>query len=122
MKCPRCRVGKLFTTANPYRLNKLSDMPKTCPCCGVSYFPEIGFYWGAMYISYGLTVLFSIVNVLLLWWLFGFNLTAWLTGNALLLLLGFPLYYRYSRAIWLSAFVYYREEAHAAAVKKCGGK
>lgn len=85
-------------------------MPQRCAVCGQIYFPEVGFYWGAMYISYGLTVLFSAINVGLLWLLFGFNMWLLIIGNAILLLAGMPLFYRYSRAIWLMFFVSFDQE------------
>jgi hypothetical protein len=111
MKCPRCHHGNLFTDPNPYHLKHITDMPKNCLVCNEIYFPEVGFYWGAMYISYALTVLFSGINVLLLWLIIGFNLYGLVIGNALLLLAGLPIYYRYSRAVWLTMFVRFSNEA-----------
>lgn len=115
MKCPRCYHGDLFTRRNPYNLAHLGDMPSHCPVCGQMYFPEVGFYWGAMYISYGVTVFFSGVNMVLIWLFFGFDLWALLIGNTLLLLAAMPLYYRYSRAIWLNVFVRFSKEEFAKA-------
>jgi len=110
MKCPKCHHGNLFNDPNPYHLKHITDMPQRCAVCGQIYFPEVGFYWGAMYISYGLTVLFSAINVGLLWLLFGFNMWLLIIGNAILLLAGMPLFYRYSRAIWLMFFVSFDQE------------
>jgi hypothetical protein len=118
MKCPRCRHGSLFTHRNPYNLKHLGDMPQHCPVCGQTYFPEVGFYWGAMYVSYGVTVFVSAVNVALIWSIFGFHLWFTLIENTLLLFAGLPLFYRYSRAIWLSVFVRFSDEAFELAEKK----
>jgi len=111
MKCPRCHHGNLFNDPNPYHLKHITDMPPKCAVCGQIYFPEVGFYWGAMYMSYGLTVFFSGVNVAMLWLIFGFSLYGLVIGNAVLLLAGLPLYYRYSRAVWLMFFVSFSNEA-----------
>jgi hypothetical protein len=35
-------------------------MPERCPKCGQSYFPEPGFYYGAMFMSYIITAFFSL--------------------------------------------------------------
>lgn len=121
MKCPRCHHGNLFTRRNPYDLKHLGDMPERCPECGQIYFPEVGFYWGSMYISYAVTVFFSLVNVVLLWLIFGFDLWLIIVGNAVLLFAGLPLYYRYSRAIWLKVFVPFSEEAFNEAEEKSAG-
>ncbi len=53
--CPRCRKGKLFT----YPLTKITHFSRTnetCPHCGLRYEVEPGFFFGAMYISYAITV------------------------------------------------------------------
>lgn len=120
MKCPCCHHGDMFKTKNPYRLKDLSNMPANCPICGQSFFPETGFYWGAMYMSYILTVLFSIINVTLIWLIFGFHLWALIIGNIVLLVLAFPLFFRYSRVIWLQLNVPFRKEAFNAAEARAG--
>ena len=54
-RCPRCRQGNMFT--HPvYHLTKFDQMPEHCPVCGFRYEIELGFFWGAMYMSYGLSV------------------------------------------------------------------
>ena len=111
MKCPRCHHGDMFTNNNPYALSKMSDMPLSCPVCGQPYVLEPGFYWGAMYMSYALTLLFSAINVALIWLLFGFHLYLVVFGNAALLLLMFPLFFRYSRVLWLQLNVPFNSEA-----------
>jgi hypothetical protein len=118
MKCPRCHHGNLFNDPNPYHLKHITDMPRHCAVCNQVYFPEVGFYFGAMYMSYGLTVFFSGVNVALLWLVFGFSMYGLVIGNAVLLLAGLPLYYRYSRAVWLMFFTSFSNEAFDAAELK----
>ena len=100
-KCPRCHHGAMFLNKNPYNLRDMSKMYPECPACGLSYFPETGFYWGAMYMSYGFTILSSILNVILIGLIFGFEIYPLIIGNTLILILGFPLFFRYARVIWL---------------------
>ncbi|MBA2421988.1 MAG: hypothetical protein H0V61_02020 [Chitinophagales bacterium] len=76
-------------------------MHLNCRVCGISFFPETGFYWGSMYMSYVITVFFSVINVVLIGVLSHWNLYALVIGNALLLAVGFPLFFRYARVIWL---------------------
>ncbi|UPT66375.1 MAG: hypothetical protein M0D57_18195 [Sphingobacteriales bacterium JAD_PAG50586_3] len=54
-KCPNCGDAYVFTNQNPYNLWHLADMHQNCPKCGKSFSKEPGFYFGAMYVSYGLT-------------------------------------------------------------------
>lgn len=100
-KCPHCHRGDMFLNKNPYAFNDMTKMPAHCPVCGISFFPETGFYWGAMYISYVITVFFSAINVVVIGLLSGWNIYALLIGNALLLGLGFPLFFRFARVLWL---------------------
>ncbi|MGV3586852.1 MAG: DUF983 domain-containing protein [Adhaeribacter sp.] len=59
-KCPRCHRGNMFTHS-AFNLRKFDDMYEYCPVCKFRYEVELGFYWGAMYISYA----FSVVNVVI---------------------------------------------------------
>lgn len=55
MKCPRCREGDFFIS-HPYSMKNIGKTYKYCPSCGLKYEKEVGFYYGAMYVSYGLGV------------------------------------------------------------------
>jgi hypothetical protein len=54
-KCSKCNLGDLYEDNNPYHLRSLGKMKKSCEVCGQAYEPETGFYYGAMYVSYGLS-------------------------------------------------------------------
>jgi hypothetical protein len=100
-KCPHCHHGDMFVNKNPYALGQMSEMHLKCPVCNISFFPETGFYWGSMYMSYVLTVMFSAVNVVLIGLISGWNMYALIVGNAVMLIIAFPIFFRYSRVLWL---------------------
>lgn len=80
-------------------------MNDSCPECGESFNRETGFYFGAMYASYGLTVLYGIILFLILVVAFNFDVLVFLfsfTGSVVILL---PFIYRKSRLIWINLFV-----------------
>src|ERR1043166_3971115 len=54
-KCPRCQSGKMFIYPG-YNLNKFTRMFDDCPVCGFHFEIEPGYFWGAMYVSYAITV------------------------------------------------------------------
>ena len=60
--CPKCGQGKLFKNPNPYNFKTIADMPDNCPHCNLSFMPEPGFYYGAMFMSYVVTVALSVLN------------------------------------------------------------
>ncbi|WP_240432827.1 DUF983 domain-containing protein [Taibaiella koreensis] len=111
-KCPRCRKGNLFTHANPYRLSKVTKMPEHCPVCGQATEVEVGFYYGTGFVSYGLSVLFSIISFLLWIGTVGISLHDnrifwWLGSNIVATILIQPVLMRLSRSIWIAFFVKY---------------
>ncbi|MBF9238188.1 DUF983 domain-containing protein [Hymenobacter sp. BT683] len=80
-------------------------MPAACPVCAQAFEPEVGFYWGAMYISYGFsTLIVAIVGVLV--YFLGNDPDVWVYVLVVALaVLGFtPLLFRYARAVMLYAF------------------
>ena len=54
-RCPRCRQGKIFA-APWWQVTKFSRMHEHCPHCGLRYEVEPGFFFGAMFISYAVSV------------------------------------------------------------------
>jgi uncharacterized protein (DUF983 family) len=116
-KCPRCRQGKLFKTNNPYALKNSAymDMYEYCPVCGQRTEIEVGFYYGTSYVSYAVTVAFSVATFVAWWVLIGISLNDnrifwWLGLNSFFLLAMQPIFMRHSRTLWLSWFVKYDPE------------
>jgi uncharacterized protein (DUF983 family) len=55
-KCPQCQSGDMFVYPT-HNLKRFYDMYRSCSVCGLEYEIEPGFFWGAMYVSYALTVI-----------------------------------------------------------------
>jgi hypothetical protein len=90
-----------------YRVKGFFDMPKECPNCGQDFEPETGFYFGAMYVSYGLTVALS-VAVFVVTLIFDiYTLGRFLIINGIVLLVLLPYIFRVSRSIWIAIIVKY---------------
>jgi hypothetical protein len=104
-KCPRCQEGDFFVTSNPYDLKNFSKMNDHCSVCNESFSREPGFYYGAMYASYGLTVLLGLILFVLLVWLAGIDIIIFLVIFSLLVIVLMPVMYRLSRLIWINLFV-----------------
>jgi len=111
-KCPRCRQGDLFIHSNPYAFKGVLLMPTNCAVCGQKTELETGFYFGTGYVSYALSIAFTVATFIAWYVFFGFGLEDyrvfyWLGTNILLLFLIQPYMMRLSRTIWLSFFVSY---------------
>lgn len=106
LKCPRCGEGELFHDRNPFNLSKLASMPKRCASCNLKLEPETGFYYGAMWISYAIGVLLSLLLAAIL--ILALRIP---TLYAFLIIMVFhllfsPYLFRVSRAFWLSFYVH----------------
>ena len=106
-KCPHCHKGNFFETNNPYELRKFSHMNSRCPICNEDFKREPGYYFGATYVSYGLTVGFGIALFVLLCVIFSVDVISFLFIFSLILLILLPLFYRLARLIWINLFVSY---------------
>jgi uncharacterized protein (DUF983 family) len=105
-KCPRCHKGNFFESNNPYDLKKWSHMNPKCPVCSEDFKRETGFYFGAVYVSYALTVAFGIGLFLLLCVWLDFEVLPYLIIFSVLLIVMLPLFYRSARLIWINFFVH----------------
>ena len=107
-KCPHCHKGNFFETSNPYDLSKFAKMNSNCPVCNEDFRREPGYYFGATYVSYALTVAFGVGLFLLLCVGFKMEVIPFLLVFSCLLILLLPVFYRYARLIWIHMFVKYK--------------
>jgi uncharacterized protein (DUF983 family) len=106
-KCPRCHSGKVFENNNPYSVKNGLTMNKHCESCGLKYEREVGYFYGAMYVSYALqTALVTLVYILnIFWWnLPPLTLVFIIIGWAVVL---FPVTFHWSRILWIAIFTKY---------------
>ncbi len=87
-------------------------MPEKCPVCGQVMEIEPGFYYGTGYVSYALTVAFSVAAFVAWWVIIGISVDDtrvfwWMGLNAFSLIVLMPWFMKLSRTIWLSFFVKY---------------
>ena len=104
-KCPICHNGDVFLTKHKYDLKKFDKMHERCPSCGHKFEIEGGFWQGAMYVSYAVTVAYSIATFVLTY-LINQQTTAWMyiAIIGVVSIIVAPLNYRISRMIWMNLF------------------
>jgi uncharacterized protein (DUF983 family) len=113
-KCPRCQSGDFFVS-HPYDLSRIGDIHEHCNECELKYAKEPGFYYGAMYVAYGLGVALFVA----LWasfYLFFPSVTVGfqIVVIVLLTIVLSPLFYALSKIIWANMFMSYDPEASRA--------
>ena len=60
--CPHCEKGKVFKEKNIFFNFGFPKMNEYCPNCHNKFEKEPGYFFGAMYVNYGLTVAQSIAT------------------------------------------------------------
>ena len=106
-KCPRCREGKMFPKGTLYSV-KFADMHERCDCCGQTFEPEPGYYFGAMYVSFAFNVAIFLVSLFLLSQLVEEITMTMMMGVMIGVVVGFlPIIFRWSRALWINIFIHY---------------
>jgi uncharacterized protein (DUF983 family) len=113
LKCPKCRKGDLFPTSS-FGFDKPFMQFEHCPKCGNSYFPEPGFYYGAMFISYIGSAFFCLGFVMLLHWVLEWSMAG--SFAALLAVAGlfFVWWFRFSRSVYFHLVSKYSAETTRA--------
>ena len=97
-RCPRCGKDKVFPKSI-LSLKRFADTQYACQSCKLSYEPEPGFFFGAMYWSYAIMVAL-IVNLSIITWYLGlFDYAVFIIPAVIILLL--PIIFRYSRMLML---------------------
>ncbi len=86
-------------------------MPKKCTECGQDFEIETGFYYGAMYVSYALTIAITVAVFVALSVLNVFSIGLFLITDLIVLLLALPYVFRVSRSIWIALMIKYDKNA-----------
>lgn len=116
-KCPRCQQGKVFESKNPYKVSKMFAMHEHCENCGLRYMIEPAFFFGAMYVSYGLTIGLGVATYIGINAFFDASIGQVIAVLMGILILGSPLVLRLSRIIWMNIFIKYAPERRGAKLK-----
>ena len=109
-KCPKCHHGMFWYKNNPYlnvfKNNKLIN--SECNKCLLKYDIETGFWFGAMYVSYAIAVVFLLISALILYSLFeNIDMITLVITLSFLVIIFSPINHFFSRLIWINIFVDY---------------
>ncbi len=105
--CPRCGVGQVFESKNPYSIGKMTVMNETCPHCELKFEREPGFFFGSMYISYAINIGFFVIGIILYFNVFQVSLLTFGLCYLAVMIFLFPITFRISRIVWLHIFTDY---------------
>lgn len=103
-KCPHCHEGDIFKSSI---FEGVYNMHQNCPVCGQRYEIEPGFFWGAMYVGYGLSSAYMLTGFAICMLIFklsmmqSFMITI-IPGLIIMLYIA-----RLARVIWMNIYIGY---------------
>lgn len=109
-KCPRCHEGEFFKYRFSFNPSKITKLHENCSKCNFKYMIEPSFFYGAMYINYGITVAIAVIVFVISKIGFELNLLQSFIYVLISLLLLAPLNLRLSRILWINMFVSYSDK------------
>jgi len=104
----------MYVNKNPYKPGHLFKMQERCANCNTKYKIEPSFFYGAMYVSYGVGIAFAVAAFVIAKLILEANLiTTFIAITATMI--GFmPVIIRLSRNIWINLFFKYDSNATQA--------
>jgi uncharacterized protein (DUF983 family) len=109
--CPKCHEESMYLDKNPYNLKNIYTMHEKCSHCGLHYQIEPSFFYGAMYVSYGLTVAIGVTAFILTKVIIGLSLLQSFIAIIVALIALMPITARLSRNIYINIFVHFDKNA-----------
>lgn len=105
--CPKCHHESMYVNKNPYALSELFKMHERCSNCKTKYKIEPSFFYGSMYVSYGVGIAFAIAAFAISFLLLNTSLIQAFIAIVATLILFMPIIIRLSRNIWINIFIKY---------------
>jgi hypothetical protein len=97
----------MYTSPNLYNPKKTQEMNERCSNCGTKYKIEPSFFYGSMYVSYGVGVALAMLTFAITFFLFDMGRLNIFFMIMAIMILGLPIIIRLSRNIWINLFMDY---------------
>lgn len=108
--CPKCHQESMYVKKNPYVLSQILSMHERCSHCSTKYKIEPSFFYGSMYVSYGVGIVFALIAFAISYEWFGASRAAAFISIVATLVVFLPVIVRLSRNIWINMFMKYDEK------------
>jgi membrane-associated protease RseP (regulator of RpoE activity) len=108
--CPKCHQESMYIEKNPYILSETLKMHERCSHCRTKYKMEPSFFYGSMYVSYGVGIAFAVAAFVISYLLFETSLVIAFISIVVTLIGLMPVIMRLSRNIWINLFISYDKD------------
>ncbi len=109
--CPKCHEESMYVANNPYKSGHLFKMHERCSTCNTKYKIEPSFFYGAMYVSYGVGIAFAVAAFVITKLFLETDLITAFLAIVGTMVLFMPVIIRLSRNIWINFFFKYDPKA-----------
>ncbi|MBT8259947.1 MAG: DUF983 domain-containing protein [Flavobacteriaceae bacterium] len=109
--CPKCHNESMYTNSNAYKLSDTLKMNERCSHCNTKYKIEPSFFYGSMYVSYAVGIVFAVAAFVISYLLIGTSLKTAFIAIICTMIVFFPIILRLSRNIWINLFIHYDKDA-----------
>jgi hypothetical protein len=108
--CPRCQEENMYVEKNPYKLSKVYTMHETCSHCHLRYEIEPSFFYGAMYVAYGVSIAFGVAIFVITKLILGLPAKTSFIALGIGIFVLMPVTARIARNIYINMFVNYDKD------------
>ena len=103
--CPKCHEESMYLNKNAYIISDTLKMHERCSNCNTKYKIEPSFFYGSMYVSYGVGIAFAVAAFIISYVFFGANVNTVFISIITTLVVFLPVISRVSRNIWINMFM-----------------
>jgi len=107
--CPKCHSESMYLNKNPYMLQDTLKIHDHCSHFKTKYRLEPSFFYGSMYVSYGVGIAFAVAAFVISYLFLDTSLNVSFIAIVLTLIVFGPIIMRLSRNIWINIFMKYDE-------------
>ncbi|WP_411028842.1 DUF983 domain-containing protein [Spongiimicrobium sp. 3-5] len=105
--CPKCQMESMYRDKNPYHLSNIFKMHERCSHCNTKYKIEPSFFYGSMYVSYPVGIIFASAAFVIAFLVIGASLVHTFIAIVVTMVFSLPIIIRLSRNIWINFFFKY---------------
>jgi len=105
--CPKCHYESMYINKNAFILSDTLKMHEHCSNCRTKYKIEPSFFYGSMYVSYPVGIMFAVAAFVISYGFIGASLNIAFIAIVVTMIVCLPIILRLSRNIWINLFMSY---------------
>ncbi len=105
--CPVCQNESMYKNTSIFAIKDVLGMNERCSHCNTKYSMEPSFFYGAMYVSYGVGIAFGVAAFVISHLFLKLNLLISYFIIVATIVVFLPIILRLSRNIWINLFMSY---------------